>query len=577
MFKYLFGYIKKHKFIYSIVAIALFIDYGVVVVPAKIVQNIIDSIANNTLTYTYLFKMLAFLFSVSALAYVCQFIWIYFLFRQEFRFDFELRRDMFSRIIRMKTPFYEKFRSGDLITRFTTDSENFGELLGFGAMSFLMAFITLVVVVPTMFLTSVKLSLIAIFPIILLGIFNTMLIKPLDKAIDENREAVTVLNDGVLEIIDGIRVTRAYGSKESASRDFRQKTANLSKKANKIIYYMAGVWRLANLFVGISLISVIYFGAIEIQNGNVTLGQVAALQLYTIMLIEPMWILSDFISFYKTAEISYKKIIELLNTSDDIEKYGREILDTAEEIEFKNYNFKYSNSENLSLENINLKFKKGQTLGIVGKTGSGKTTFVRQFLRQYPIGNGEFLINGKNADKYDIGSIEKLIGYVPQEHILFSRTVAENIKLGNKNANDEDMFKAIENANFTEDLKNLEKGIDTLVGEKGVSISGGQKQRISIARAFIKDPEILILDDSLSAVDAKTERKIIENIQNARKGKTNLIVTHRLSAVNHADYVIVLDNGKIVEDGTPSELLSQNGWYFEQYERQQLEVSENAV
>lgn len=577
MFKYLFGYIKKHKFIYSVVATALFVDYGVVVIPTKIVQNIIDSIASNTLTATYLFKMLVFLFSVGILSYVSQYIWVYYLFNQEFKFRLELRRKMFSKIIRMKTPFFEKFRSGDLMTRFTTDSVTFGELLGFGAMSFLMAVVTLCIVVPTMFFTSVKLSVVAVIPILISGFVTTLITRPLDKSIEENRDAVTKLSDGILEVVDGIRVTRAYGSKKSSSEDFRHKTSQMSKKANRITFFSVMLWRSSNIFVGLSMIFVIYFGAFEIQKGSLTVGNVAAIQLYTVMLIEPMWVISDFIVFYKDAKLSFSKIDELLKLSDDMEFDGNLILDSANEIEFKNYSFRYRDSENLSLENINLKLQKGKTLGIVGKTGSGKTTFVRQFLRQYPLGNGDFLINERSISDYKISSVEKLIGYVPQEHILFSRTVRENIKFGKADATEDEILFSVENANFTDDLKNLQNGLETLVGEKGVSISGGQKQRISIARAFIKDPEILILDDSLSAVDAKTERSIIENIQKLRVGKTNLIVTHRLSAVNHADYVIVFDNGKIVEEGTPLELIDKKGWYFEQYERQQLEVNEDDI
>lgn len=577
MFKYLFEYMKKHKLIYSIVTITLFIDYGVVVIPAKIVQNIIDSIANNTLTSTYLFKMLAFLFSVSLLSYICQFIWVYYLFREEFRFKFDLRKNMFAKIMRMKTPFFEKFRSGDLMTRFTTDSFIFGDLLGFGAMSFLMSVTTLLIVIPTMFLTSVKLSILAIVPIFVAGWFSTVILKPIEKAIDENRDAVTRLSDGVLEVVDGIRVTRAYGSKKASSEDFREKTSQMSKKANKITFLNVILWRSSMIFVSIGLILVVYFGAFEVQSGNLTIGNIAAIQLYTVMLIEPMWVISDFIVFLKDAKLSFSKIDELLKTSDDMETNGSLDLETAEKIEFKNYNFKYKDSENLSLNNINLKIQKGKTLGIVGRTGSGKTTFVRQFLRQYPLGSGQFLINDTNVSEYKISSVENLIGYVPQEHILFSRTVTENIRVGKENATEGEILESIESANFTEDLKNLQNGLETLVGEKGVSISGGQKQRISIARAFIKDPEILILDDSLSAVDAKTERAIIENIQALREGKTNLIVTHRLSAVNHADYVVVFDDGKIVEEGTPSELIDKKGWYFEQYERQQLEVSEDDI
>ena len=228
------------------------------------------------------------------------------------------------------------------------------------------------------------------------------------------------------------------------------------------------------------------------------------------------------------------------------------------------------------MKKVDFSLKRGETLGIVGKTGSGKTTLVRQLLRQYPVSeSGAIRINGRLIQEYDVAALEGLIGYVPQEHILFSKTVGHNIKFGNGQADDDDMSAAIESADFTKDLARMSEGLETLIGEKGVSISGGQKQRVSIARALLRKPDLLILDDSLSAVDAKTEQAIIENIRQIRQDKTNVIVSHRLSAVAQADNVLVIDNGEIVESGTPEELLASKGWYYEQYMTQQMEVEEN--
>jgi ATP-binding cassette subfamily B protein len=215
--------------------------------------------------------------------------------------------------------------------------------------------------------------------------------------------------------------------------------------------------------------------------------------------------------------------------------------------------------------------QKGQTLGIVGKTGSGKTTFIKQLLRQYPLGTGELSISGVPLKEQTLYQVRKWIGYVPQDHVLFSKSVKENILFGNSQATEEELEKAIDLSALRKDLEMLPEGLETLVGEKGVALSGGQKQRISIARALIRNPEILILDDSLSAVDAKTEKKIIENIREIRKDKTTIITTHRMSAVQHADQILVLDDGKIIEEGTHEQLLSTDGWYKEQYLRQQVE------
>lgn len=571
MIQELMQYIKRHKWLYLLVFIALMVDYSLTIVPTVVTQRVIDAIAMQRLTVQLLNEQLLLLIVTTILFYITEYIWIKYLYSSSARFKFELRMRLFNKLIRMRVPFYEKFRSGDMMTRFTNDINDVSELLGYGSMSLLFGLGTILFVVPAMFTISIEISLMAMLPIIILGVIVFYVGKWQEKAMEESREAVASLSNEVLEVVEGIRVTRAYGKKELGASRFRKRTSELATKANAIMKYGAIYGRIANTMLAISTIIVLGVGGYYMQQGNLTLGKVVALQMYTLMLMEPMWVLSDFILVYQASKVAFGKISELLSTSDDMEEDGELILDQPEVIEFKNYDFKYANSEQNVLKQINIRLEKGKTLGIVGKTGSGKTTLVRQLLRQYPVGSGNLLINGQPVTDYQRSSVEAQIGYVPQEHILFSRTVQANIEVGKANASRKEIDYSVAAASFTQDLERMSEGYETLVGEKGVSISGGQKQRISIARAFIKNPSVLILDDSLSAVDARTERIIIENIQALRQGKTNIIVTHRLSAVNHADWVIVLDEGKIIEEGTPAQLLAQKGWYYEQHERQQLE------
>jgi len=289
------------------------------------------------------------------------------------------------------------------------------------------------------------------------------------------------------------------------------------------------------------------------------------------MLVWPLFAIGDLINIMHRGKTSLDRILEVTNIKSDVidGKFSKEI-QRPEKIEFTNLEFKYPNSDNHALKDINLTIKCGETIGIVGKTGSGKTTLVRQLLRQYPIPNNSMLINGTPVEELKISNLLGFSGYVPQEHILFSRSVKENILYATNNNDEKYLNEVIELSALTSDLEFFTDGLDTIVGEKGVALSGGQKQRISIARAIAMDPEILILDDSLSAVDAKTETKIIENIKKSRAGKTTIITAHRMSAVKHANQIIVMDEGSVSEIGTHDQLMASGGWYKEQYEHQFL-------
>lgn len=569
MIKSLFGYIKEHKWLYLSIALVLLLYDFTMLIPTQVIQRLVDHLSHHTLTQQHLIKDVSLLVLVTICNYLSAYYWHLKIFQSSIDYKFLMQRRAFEKLVAMRTPFYEKFRSGDILTRFSTDVEGMMEMVGYGIVIILYAGGMIAFVIPTMFFISWEINLLAMLPLMILMIWIYFLGKKQDKLVENNREAVASLNDEVLETIEGVRVARAYSKKTTQKEQFQLRTKALSKVGDQIAGIQYLYASLSSVFIALSTIIVLLIGAAFIKTGQLTIGQVIALQLYMISLIEPFWMLSDFILVYQTGKTSFKKVTELIETTDDMEMSGKEELQHLITIRFQDYYFTYPQAENPSLRNIAWQIEAGKTYGIVGKTGSGKTTLVRQLLQQYPVGQGTFQINGKSVGHYSRQSVEAMIGYVPQEHILFSKSVKDNIAFGKRNATLSDIEKAIKTAAFSEDLKRMPDGLETLIGERGVSISGGQKQRISLARAFIRQSEVLILDDSLSAVDAQTERRIIKNLQDMRANQTTIIVTHRLSAIQKADWVLVLEGGQIIEEGTPNQLLNKGGWYAEQYQRQQ--------
>lgn len=570
----LWKYIWEHKWLYLSIAVVLVIYDYTILIPTQVIQRLVDHLSQQTLTQSNFVWDMVLLVGSAILNYLTAFYWQLRLFQSSVHFKATLQGQAFRKLVAMRRPFFEKFRSGDLLTRFTTDVDGMADMAGYGMMVLLFGGGLFAFIIPTMFFISWQLTLISFIPMIFLVVSTYFLSRKQEEYVEQNREAVAQLNDEVLESIEGIRVMRAYSRRDQQVKQFQKKTASLSKTGDKIASIQYSFGPLALLFIGFSTVLLLLFGGQSLASGQLSLGKLLALQLYLVFLIEPMWMMADLILVYQTGQMSYKKLKEVIDETDDLEPDGTHYLEQIDSVEFKDYSFSYPGAERKSLSGIDWTIQRGQTVGIVGRTGAGKTTLVRQFLRQYPVGEGEFLVNQQPIVDYNRHSIEEKIGYVSQEHILFSKSIRENIALGKKGASQEDLVEAVAQAAFADDLERMSHGMDTLIGEKGVSVSGGQKQRISLARAFLRDADLLLLDDSLSAVDAKTEQAIIDTIQKERKDKTTIIVSHRLSAVHQADWIIVLDQGQIVEEGRASDLLAQEGWYYEQYQRQQKQEGE---
>jgi ATP-binding cassette subfamily B protein len=392
------------------------------------------------------------------------------------------------------------------------------------------------------------------------------------------QDAFGELNDQVLESVSGVRVIRAFVHEKASEARFRAKTQEVLDRNIAVARIDALFEPTVKVLVGLSYLIGIIYGGYLVFHGEITLGELVSFNVFLGMLIWPMFAIGELINVMQRGNASLDRVNETLGYRPDVAEPENPVqVACPESIEFRNVTFRYPSSAVDNLVKVSFRLERGQTLGVVGRTGSGKTTLLRQLLREYPCGQGEILISGVPIERLPLDRLLGWIGYVSQEPILFSRTIRENILFGlDREADEAELQRALERAALAKDVAFLPDGLETMVGEKGVALSGGQKQRVSIARALIADPEILILDDALSAVDGKTEAEIIEGIRQERAGKTTLIATHRLSAVQHADLILVLDEGHVVERGTHEELLALGGWYRDQYERQQLEAVSRA-
>ena len=572
LLKVIINFIKKHPMRYLVSFILMIASSIAAVYPARIIGQVVDSIVASELNAEWLWTQLVVLVGIILVAYITESIWTYFIFIGYYEVQKELRVKLLRNNLRKKIPFYAHFRTGDIITRSSEDVSTIGEMMGFGMFalmnSTLLGSVSLYMMVTTI---SLPLTIAAVLPLPILSYLVYKWGFDLEEEYNKAQNAVSQLNNEVLEMIDGTYVIRAYGQEDAMMDEFRAKTKKAMKQNIVVAEIESRFIPLAQLFMMISFTIALLYGGYLVSTGDILVGDVIAFQVYMGSIMWPMFMIGDIITNYKRGKVATERINEVLKHDDEIERGGTKALETIESIEFKDFNFTYPGEESPLLKEINLTLNKGETLGIVGKTGSGKTTLLMQLLHQFPYRGEQLLINREPLIDYDPQMVAGHLAYVPQEHTLFSRTIRENMLFGKEDATDEEIWEALTLASFDGDVKRMPQQLDTMVGEKGVSLSGGQKQRLSIARAFLRNRECLILDDALSAVDAKTEREIISHLQEERGGCMNIISAHRLSAIRHADEIIVMNEGRISERGSHEKLLAQRGWYYEQYLIQEIE------
>ena len=565
-------FFKEHWKRYTMAVIIMMLTSVVEIIPPVLIGGAIDEMTTGLMTQERLTYYIWLFIGMIIFMYIGNFVWQYQLFGGSITLEKVLRRRLMHQFLKMTPSFYEKNRTGDLMARATNDLNAVSLTAGFGIMTLIDSTFYLIAIIIAMgVFVSWELTLFAMIPIPIMAYIMQVIGKVVHERFMTAQDAFGGLNDDVLESVAGVRVVRAYVQEEADEKRFADHSEEVFKKNMDVVKVNALFMPLTKIGTSICYLVAFGYGAVLVSNGELSVGQLVTFTVFLGLAIWPMFAIGELINTLQQGNASLDRVHETLDTVDAVLNAEKtKSVDTPTSIGFDEFTFQYPLSQVQNLKSISLNVPKGHTLGIVGKTGAGKTTFIRQLLRQYPLGEGEITIGGVNLSQLPKEEVLDWIGYVPQDHVLFSRSIRDNIKFGKEDATEEEIREAIRLANFEKDLEILPQGIETMVGEKGVSLSGGQKQRVSIARAFIKNPEILILDDSLSAVDAKTEAKIIGNIQKERAGKTTIIATHRLSGIQHAEHIIVIDNGEVVEEGTHDQLVALGGWYKEQYDRQQL-------
>ena len=562
--------LEKRRYLVGIVALVLVSVLNLI--PPMVMGRVIDAITSGQLTQQDLLLNLFYLLLAAFGMYYLRYVWRMYILGTSYRLGQIMRSRLFEHFTKMSPAFYQTYRTGDLMAHATNDINALTRLAGGGVMSAVDASITALVTLLTMlFSISWQMTLVAILPLPFMAYATSRLGRKTHKAFGESQAAFSELNNKVQESVSGIKVTKSFGYQADELTSFQAVNELTFQKNLQTMKYDSLFDPMVLLFVGSSYVLTLLVGSLMVQEGQITVGNLVTFISYLDMLVWPLMAIGFLFNITQRGKVSYQRIEELLSQESPVQdpEFPLDGIENGR-LEYVIDSFAFENEETLT--DIHFSLEKGQTLGLVGQTGSGKTSLIKLLLREYDVDKGAIYLNGHDIRDYRLTDLRGLMGYVPQDQFLFATSILDNIRFGNPNLPLSAVEEATKLAQVYQDIVAMPQGFDTLIGEKGVSLSGGQKQRLAMSRAMILDPDILILDDSLSAVDAKTEYAIIDNLKETRKDKTTIITAHRLSAVVHADLILVLQNGQIIERGRHEDLLSLDGWYAQTYQSQQLEM-----
>jgi len=484
--------------------------------------------------------------------------------------EYDLKNEVFDHYQKLNLSFYKQQNTGDLMNRISEDVSRVRMYFGPAIMYTINLLVLFIFVIITMLSINVKLTLYVLTPLPVLSLSIYYVSKMINVRSEKVQAQLSRLNTFVQEAFSGIRVIKAYSREHEKDRFFKKECETYRDKNLDLVRVNAFFMPLMILLIGLSTILTIYIGGKLAIAGEITMGNIAEFVIYVNMLTWPVASLGWVTSLVQRAAASQERINEFLDTKPAIVNTNTAPSVIEGNITFDHVTFRYPNTNTPALDNISFTLKKGHSLAIIGRTGSGKSTIANLILRLFDTEEGRILIDGKDIKGHNLDALRENIGYVPQEVFLFSDTLAQNVAFGLKSekVDMEQVRWAAKNADVLENIEQFPKGFDTYIGERGITLSGGQKQRLSIARALIKRPKILILDDCLSAVDTNTERKILDNLEPIMKDKTSIIIGHRVSSMQHCDHIIYLDDGRIVEEGNHEALMKKQGAYYDLYQTQ---------